>query len=293
MDKRLEAEAGEFQLTLGERPWLLPLKERLRIVDEYKAAHPLEDFPIEILRIVDSFSSKKERAAYRQRSELFRLYYQGLMDLEKCVSAYREAVAYGTGFTLLRESVKRMDELIQEITSEMIDESLLKKSLPKALWDKLPLIEASLRKTYELAVSEALKTKEMEALARLEYDKKLREARLVLGQTEDGTLEELKEDWLEEARAMRTDIYTVIKALKDGMKKLSYQPRSFKEQLDLVGEIIYEAVMSPQVLPPLKSKTPGRGPKAKLTVLEASRRPPINKELYDEWMEAIEATKKL
>lgn len=293
MTKELKAEPGEFTLT-GTRPWLLSFKERLRLLDEYRAENPLEEFPYELQRIVDSFTSK-ERAVYRQRSEAFRLYYQAVQDLQRAAGAYQEAVAYGKGLTMLQESLKSMDEVIAEMTSKVLDTKQLQKSLPKSVADKLPGIEKALGKVLEKAVLSALDTKQMETLAKVEYDKKLRAARLIFKRTEEGTIDENRESWLEEAQDLRRNIFTVLKALREGMKKIAYRPRTFTEQLDLVGEIINEAVMSYPVLPPGKGKNPKRGRAAKgtLTLLEKGSNIPINEELYKEWIEAIESTKSL
>lgn len=282
-----EEEEEEGYLEIPERAWLLPLAERLRIVDEYRAAYPLEEFPREVQRLIDSFTSPKASKAAEVREEAFRLYYQALQDLEKAALAFREAVAYGKAYVMLEDSVKRTEEIVQDILKEIEDVVKLQGVLPAPIAKKLPKLEKRLQKILAKAVVEELDSSTTATLARLEYDKKLREARLIFTESEDGTIEERREGWIGEAEVIRSNIYTVIKALRDGMPKLNYRPTAFIRQMERILESVSGEVTSQPVLPSRRT----RGPRGHLTVISKGRRFPVDQELYRTWIEAIEETK--
>lgn len=286
----------EDSFTIPENAHRLTLEARLQIVDDYRAQNPLEEFPDEIQRIVDSFRTQREREVYRRHTEAFRLYYQALQDLTRAALAYREAVAYSEGFTLLQDSLKKTEHLVGAIVSEMLNARGLSVTLPKQLTERFPAAEARLQKLLEKAVLQALDAKGFEAQARLEFTKKLREAELVLGPSNEGTISERREDWLEAAENIRSRIYTVLKALREGMKITGYKPRKFGEQMQSILDSIQQRVTTAPVLPSLrerKGRRGGRAPKCELSVVRPARRIPIDEELFNTWMKAIEETREV
>jgi gas vesicle protein len=277
-------EESEDFLEIPPRAWLLPLPDRLRIVDDYRASYPLDGFPAEVERIVESFTSPKESKAYDARTEAFRLYYQAIQDLQKVSLIYREAVAYGKAYVLLEDSVKKTEELLQDILSGI---KAVVESQTEEEAENIPPAERKLRQILQTAVEAQSRSSKTASFVRLNYDKKLREPRLTTQETEEGTIEENKNRWIEAAEEIRVNIYTVVKALKTGMQRLNYRPRAFEVQMEELLEAISGGVTSQPVL---LSKRKGRTG-ATLTVLTKGKRFPVDEELYKTWIEAIEETK--
>lgn len=275
----------------------LTLKEKLQMIDDYRAENPTEPLTEDLLDLVDSFRSRKEKEEYEKRYRAFQLYYKAILDLNKAIAAYKEATAYTVGLELLTDTLEKAGIISDGLFSLLLAAAKEITAVSrKALKSRDDVIRDSLlevvkeMKSPEERVRELLRTTFVSTrtrLARFEYSRARKTLETVLEEDEGATIMNGLETWRSAANMTQAMVFSVLQALAEGMRILNYRPRRFQAELKEIRKVIAEEPPMTWALPPLRQKGRGRSRKEK-PIVPPLRKIPVDRRLYNSWMKAIE-----
>lgn len=248
--------------------WKLPYKEILRLLHEHHAANPYAPPPPELVQMSESFPQGMREIKLRRRYlHAFNLYDGAIRNLREQVWAYREAMGFALGLYAVSTSLDSSETTINKIVSTMLDaykaaEDYVLDSIVEPDQAKRKLAKkfiAKLRDTVEeramQELTASLPKKKVGAMARLEFDAKKRQVKLILEKVNGVTIEDSRRGWAETAELTRGRIAGAVKALRDGMRILDYKPEPFVKELDSIVEEMRNSLDYIPALPDAKSGT--------------------------------------
>jgi hypothetical protein len=251
----------------------LTFAEKLDVLDEYRAANPVDPLPYELEELRTYRLRPAQRTDLERREDYFRFFFEARSEMVKVVSAYREAVAYVKGYTLFAESARSLHRLSHEVL-----EDIKKGSTEEAL---------RLHRTAEGVLTETLDSLRMAEAAETSASRRADEAQKILEKMRTKILRQTEnplKTYCGELEELRVRLYTVAKALKDGAKLLRYRPPTF---INFFNEVLAT------VQEPVKVELPsieGRARKEVLTIAPAGVLK-VEEDVYQDWLEAVKELK--
>lgn len=250
----------------------LTFSQKLDVLDEYRAAHPLAVLPFELQEFRDSVYKHREVMELRKREKALRFFLDAREKIFQVAWTYREAVAYTKGYTLLIESTESTHRLVSEMLDDIRKGAIADSRAPHRLAEKV--------------LTDTLESIEIAKSAGLGAVKKIEHAKKLLEKMEAETLQKAEGSLLpkgSELESLRVTLYSVVKALKNGAKAIRYRPPTIINFLNEVLALVKEPVtVELPALPGKKRKTLRR-----LTTTRLQAEP----EIYRGWLKAVKEMK--
>lgn len=189
------------------------LKQRLQLLDEVRAEVRLGR---EILsgrehqELIDSFTKPEEIRLYNQHLHAYKAFVDFLAGVETSYLAYKEAIAYIIGFTLLWDTYERSEELLNRVIAQVTDKKT-KDLIRKQFVDRHHFLYADIET-------------DKDGFLRFYTDSTSTKAK---PRANDYSIEGILRLWKKNAEDRARDTKTIAKVLLDYMDTSDYKPKAF------------------------------------------------------------------
>ena len=215
------------------------VRQRLKLLDEYRAGisygKPSSLTTKELDELNDSFQSPEENRLYNRHLRAYRNYREMILGADGIYGAFKEAIAYIHGFTMLWDTYDRNEEALNSVIAEAQD-TKLKAFIAKEFTKQSQFLYADV-------------DVDKEGFIRFYTDNRLAKEKGKKTK-EDHSIEAILRIWKERAEDNARQVHTVAKALLDLMEEINYKPTAFSDRL----QFLLTAVTEDQALTPKYSK---------------------------------------